>query len=389
MNIHFFLADKSRQKTSINLIISHRGKYYKKATGLVCLTEQWSTAKGKCLNATINKRLQMIQSSLLSDLDEFSTPKDIKQAIVRALGGKPKEDAPKVVAPQTKTFMDYFKEWSERESTSIRQHKLAYHNVLDLMGDASWDEVNESYHYRLIRKMEEKEWGVNYQGNMIKAVKVVMNEGLKLGYHSNRVFLDFKAPHAEVDNIYLNADEMERLWVADISSSLKSKSRDLAWLGYLTCARFSDYSRLTEDNIGTDGKIRFSQQKTSRQVVLPCSPRVREILARNEGKAPELSHQKFNQYIKELCRDCGIVDKVETVSIKGTKRIHEVVEKWELVSSHTFRRSAATNLYLQGVPLRSIMQLTGHSSIAMLEKYLKVGGEENASRLADIDFFSK
>ena len=391
MNIHFNLKSPSAEKSPIRLIITHRGVVYRKSIGISCQTDQWSVAKGKCLNATINKKLQIIQSSLLSDLDEFSTPKDIDTAIAKALdtafGRETKEDTPKVSNPETKAYIDYFKEWSERESTSIRQRKLAYTNILSLMGQSSWDEVNESYCYRLVRKMEDKGWGINYQGNMIKAIKVVMNEGLKLGYHSNRAFLDFKAPHAEVDNIYLTADEMEKLWTADVHSSLKSKSRDLAWLGYLTCARFSDYSRLTDSNIGTDGKIRFSQQKTSRQVVLPCSPRVREILARNGGKAPELSHQKFNQYIKELCKDCGIDDKVEVVAIKGARRERSVLEKWQLVSSHTFRRSAATNLYLQGVPLRSIMQLTGHSSIAMLEKYLKVGGEENALRLADNPFF--
>lgn len=383
---HTFNIDKG----SIRLVASHNGKQYKKATGLTIDPSLWNkdakSLPAKCKDRKVWEKLRLIHIRAEEKQEEAVTEQDVLRVMEYAISGEyAPENGSKTARKQG--YMEYFKEWSERPSTSIRQRRLAYNNILDIMGDVSWDEVDESYCYRLILKMQEKEWGINYQGNMIKAVKVVMSEGLKLGYHSNRSFQDFKAPHSEVDNIYLTEEEMQRLWDAKIKSSLKSKSRDLAWLGYLTCARFSDYSRLSEDNIGTDGKIRFSQQKTSKAVVLPCSPKVREILERNGGKAPVLSHQKFNQYIKELCKDCGINDKIEVVSIKGTAREHSVCEKWELVTSHTFRRSAATNLYLKGVPLRSIMQLTGHGSIAMLEKYLKVGGEENADRLSGIEFF--
>ena len=389
MNIHFYLSDKGRETTSIVLVISHSGKYYRKATGMTCKTATWSAAKEKSGHAPTDKRLNEIRASLLSDLDELSTPQDIKKAIDKAFGVKVKEVAPKIVRRDTPTFFEYIKEWSERESTSKRQRVLAYNNIRRLMPTTDWADVTEVWYYRIIGKMEDAGWGINYQGSTIKFIKVIMHEALKLGYHSNRAYEEFRIPHAPVDNIYLTEEEMNRLWLAEPKQSMQQKARDLAWLGYLTCARFSDYSRLTEENIGTDGKIRFAQQKTSRAVVIPCAPRVREILSRNGGRAPVLSQQKFNDAIKELCQDCGICDKCETVSIKGRKRIHKVWEKWELVTSHTFRRSAATNLYLQGIPLRSIQQLTGHSSLESLERYLRVSGEENADRLSGIDFFTK
>lgn len=342
----------------------------------------------KCKDRCVYNKLRLIHIRAEERQEEAVTEEDVLRVMEYAIVGEQRPQ--KRVNPvkiKAQTYMEHFKEWSERPSVTIKHRRLAYNNILKIMGKANWDDVNESYCYRLILKMQDKGWGINYQGNMVKAVKTVMNEGLKLGYHFNHSFQGFRAPHSEVDNIYLTEAEMQLLWNAEIKSSLKSKSRDLAWLGYLTCARFSDYSRLSEGNIGSDGKIRFNQQKTSRAVVLPCSPKVREILERNGGCAPVLSHQKFNQYIKELCKDCGINDKIETVSIKGARRERSVCEKWELVTSHTFRRSAATNLYLKGVPLRSIMQLTGHSSIAVLEKYLKVTGEENADRLSDNEFF--
>lgn len=386
MNIHFGLVDKSRTTTSIRVIVTHHAKTYRRATGLSCRTASWSQAKEKTGNIDIDSALKKIRIKLESALNEFSTEEQINAALDAAVAGedidftrKKKSNAP--------TFMEYFKEWANRDSTSIRQRKLAYNNVEKLMGAVNWGEVNDSYCYRLTRLMEDKDWGINYQGNMIKAIKVVMSEGAKLGYHHNYAYKEFKVPHAEVDNVYLTKDEMERIWEYEPTRGMERRAKDLAWLGYLTLARFSDYSRLSEDNIGTDGKIRFNQTKTSSPVVIPCSPRVREILARNGGKAPDLSHQKFNQEIKNICKAVGICDLVETVRIEGAKRVRISKAKWEMVTSHTFRRSAATNLYLQGVALRSIMQLTGHSSVAMLERYLKVGGEENADKLSGNEFF--
>lgn len=386
MNIHFFLSDKARETTSIILVISHKGKYYRKSTGLTCKTASWSISKERSGHAPTDKKLNEIKASLLSDLDEFSTPADIDKAIDKDLhpDKKPKQMA---VKSSTPSLCDTYKEWSERDVPGQRQRRLAYNNLIRVMGHPKWEDITETFYHIFVRKMENLGWSTNYQGAMIKKLKTVMNEGLKFGYHSNTAFRNFKVARIDVDNIYLTAEEMDRLWSCDLPSEMLRKARDLAWLGYLTCARFSDYSRLSEDNIGADGMIRFSQQKTSRRVVLPCSPRVREILERNGGKAPKLAQQNFNDAIKDACRIAGITDKVEHIVSKGARHIRQVVDKCDLVSSHTFRRSAATNLYLQGVPLRSIMQLTGHSSIAMLEKYLKVGGEENASRLADNPFF--
>lgn len=62
------------------------------------------------------------------------------------------------------------------------------------------------------------------------------------------------------------------------------------------------------------------------------------------------------------------------------------VDKWvrqsaemvglEGVSTHSFRRSQATHLHLAGVPLRAIQRITGHATLAALERYLDVGSAE-------------
>lgn len=42
------------------------------------------------------------------------------------------------------------------------------------------------------------------------------------------------------------------------------------------------------------------------------------------------------------------------------------------VSTHSFRRSALTQMHNEGVPLRVIQRISGHTSLATLQKYLEV-----------------
>ena len=100
---------------------------------------------------------------------------------------------------------------------------------------------------------------------------------------------------------------------------------------------------------------------------------------------PQLSEQKLNKHIKAICRKAGI-DGMIGITINGKR---EYKPKYMLVSSHTARRSAATNMALNGTPLRDIMQITGHKSEAALLKYIKITKEENARRLKDNPFFSR
>ena len=49
-------------------------------------------------------------------------------------------------------------------------------------------------------------------------------------------------------------------------------------------------------------------------------------------------------------------------------------------STHSFRRSMATHLHTSGVSLRAIQRVTGHASLASLERYLDVSGIEAAGQ---------
>jgi integrase len=62
-------------------------------------------------------------------------------------------------------------------------------------------------------------------------------------------------------------------------------------------------------------------------------------------------------------------------------KISTAYKKWQLVTTHTARRSFATNLYKSGFPTLSIMAITGHTTEKSFLKYIKVTPDEHAKKL--------
>jgi len=213
----------------------------------------------------------------------------------------------------------------------------------------------------------------------IITLKTFLNAATHLNINKNMQYKStrFKAIDEEADTIYLNADELEALQQADLGEGTLSKVRDLFILGSWTGLRFSDLMRLTDDDIH-DGKIYLEQKKTMGKVVIPIFPVFAEIWERYGRQLPmQISNQKYNVYIKEACKLAGINTPVQKHMTIGGERITKDYLKYELVGSHTARRSFVTNLYKMGIPDIQIMKLTGHKSTAFLG-YLRESREETA-----------
>jgi integrase len=73
--------------------------------------------------------------------------------------------------------------------------------------------------------------------------------------------------------------------------------------------------------------------------------------------------------------------KVEVIKIKNGLKVYEKVEKFKLISTHTARRSFATNCYKKNVPSIVIMGVTGHKTESSFLKYIKITSKEKADIL--------
>ena len=374
-------------KRSIRLVVSFNGEKIKRATGLTIEPSLWNqkakSLAAKCKDRSVYEKLRLIDIRLSEKELTATTTKDVEEAIGYGLTGN--AFAPGVAGRPS--FWNYFREWGERPSPVQRQRRLYPNVVSKLMGEREdWEQIDSAYYFRLCRAMDDYGCSVNYKGAIIAKLKLVMSEGYKQKFHKNEEFRYFKRCSEIPETIALSENEIELLWACDGLTQMESKARDLFIIGTYAVARWEDYSRLTMDNI-YGGMLNYEQLKTGHTVILPASPRLVSCLERNGGRAPVLSQQKFNEAIKRVCKKIGMVEKLHISKSQGARRISHAKERWELVSSHTARRTGATRLYLAGVPIKRCMLISGHTTEKNFLRYVRVSKEENAKMLADLDFF--
>ena len=79
--------------------------------------------------------------------------------------------------------------------------------------------------------------------------------------------------------------------------------------------------------------------------------------------------------IRKLAERSGITSKIVIVRSVSGKTKEEVIEKYNLLSSHTCRRTFCTLKFLSGMPAQAIMVFSGHKTERSFLRYLKLNNE--------------
>ena len=133
-----------------------------------------------------------------------------------------------------------------------------------------------------------------------------------------------------------------------------------------TGARVSDVMTFTDENF-KDGYLTYTSKKTKVTATVPVSGKTMGwIHYAQEHRADEPTLKGRNEIIRRLAKRAGITAKVKTR--RGGEE--SISEKWEVLSSHCFRRSTATNLANAGASLTDIRFTMGHTSEAMSSRYI-------------------
>ena len=265
-----------------------------------------------------------------------------------------------------------------------------------------FQDVDMNFYHEYTAYLKEKNYSINSIGKCIKELKTILRAAESEGYEVNPKYKDkkFKGTRIEVDSIYLTRDDLSKIMSADISklSQGYDLARDIFMVGVWTAQRVSDYNNLSRENIKQhripkiiDNKLVYKefqtveirQKKTGSKVSVPVNSELKSILERYDYQLPHLEDQVLNRYMKDICKLAGLDDIVEVQTTKGGKAVKEFKQKWELVHSHTARRTGATLMYLAGMEYYDIMRITGHTSPTMLKKYIKADSIEVADKITD------
>lgn len=382
------LKDPRKEDTLVLLYLRGGGNLVKLSTEVKVNPKNWDS-NAKCIKKSApyarvdNERLLKWKTAATEAIKvtacENGTLQDVKKRVLIAMG--------KDGSDSKELFLPYFLKWcttttTRRQATRYMLHTYNVFREFAEKDSPTFDDITNAYIEKFIEWMAKRNLGPNTRGNHIKRIKTAMREALDEGIHRNTEFTKFRKEKEQVENIYLTEEEIRRIEELPLCGAWE-RARDLFVIGCHTAMRFSDCVRLKPEDIH-DGIITQKQMKTNEVVSIPCHPKVAEIIEKYHG-APDIPAQSLNSCIKEICREAGICERIGIRRHGAAETTY--YEKWELVSSHTARRSAATNMYKAGIPTIAIMKITGHKSERVFMDYIKITNEENAQMLKHNNFF--
>jgi integrase len=261
-------------------------------------------------------------------------------------------------------------------------------------GEFTYEDVDWNLRLRLIDWLSAKEVKISYGNKCLSMLRQFLERARRKGLHQNTQYqgTGWLVPQKKAvgQKVILTPKELKYLAEMPLTGFLK-KVRDLFLIGAGTGQRYSDYSRYKPHHFYESAKgtpiLSLIAQKTDIPAIVPLNifPWLIPILEEYGYHSPKLSMQKMNDGLKVLCQKAGFEDKVLVVEqLMGRKAIVQksYLPKYEKVTSHTCRRSFATNLYRMGYSIGQIMPMTGHSTEGHLRTYIGIDAEENAENIA-------
>ncbi len=410
-NVNFYLKSTEGSKRIIFLRVVSNGKHIKYYTQFRVQPAHWNNAKQRVKSVIAVKDKDVINGAL--DKLQEKTLEIINQA---AADGVPLTSeylktrldlfTNKVGTPNN--LFDFIAQVIETSTSrtdaktgrtisveTIRKYKYVRDVLLDFQKvyrkKIDFDIINYTFFTDFVKWMTKtKQYSTNNIDKIVECLRTFLNAATAKGVNNRMDYKQdfFRVPTEKSEAVYLSDSELMQIYKTDFSGSERlDRARDLFLVGACTGLRFSDFTSIKAEHI-KENKIELHQYKTGDKVIIPIAPMLRAILNKYNGSAPPaISNQRLNMYIKEVCQLAGITEPIERQMTKGGMRYKTVVEKWELISTHTARRSFASNLYRNGAPSRSIMKLTGHRTEKAFLSYICLSDDEHADIIAS--YFGK
>lgn len=382
------------EPVSIQVIVCNKGSRVELSTGLKIVPKFWGKgeAKSSLIEAdTINDELKELKKRITDawKLNREVRKPELNVLVQTAIDNTQEQPVQKkTIEPWIESFINE----SKKKPGTIQVYRSSFTHLKNYASkygiSLTWDIFDLDFYERFTDYLYTIGLNDNTVGKVIKTVKTFISEAFERNLHTNLSFKKkgFKVISAEVDEIYLNEAEIKKYYEADLSkhSHLIESKKKFVFDCYVGL-RYSDLLKLNPNQaLKTLGGrvLKITTTKTGEDVVIPLHPIAEEIWDSWKGLPPKKSNPDFNAEIKEIAKLAGLDEMVQKRNtIKGRVNI-EWVPKWTMVKAHTCRRSFATNCYLMGIPIQTIMAVTGHKTEKAFKKYIRITKETHASIMA-------
>lgn len=218
-------------------------------------------------------------------------------------------------------------------------------------------------------------------------LRSILNWAVKHGAEVSPTYGDVKVPQVHSQQIALTADEVSRVTYFDIDRFYRDRRadfrdsmkrvRDMFVLSVCLYQRHSDMLRISKSCFDRN-IFSITQQKTGNRAIVnidkySVNPKAAyAILERYDYEAPyKADIGKYNKMLHILMRDIGFTELIRIDERYKGELVSKEIPKWQMISSHTARRTAITVGVQRGHNMHSLKKASGHSDLRIFDRYIR------------------
>ena len=395
IKINRYLAHKNKDITNIVFSVHFKGNRIKFTSKVSIPTDFWDSQKQKIkpdyrLHSSYNKRLQEIEDFTLDTYVELSNKNttvdsnELKRIVKSYISGKHVKNID--IFQLFDMYIDNAKSESHLKETTEYLYRAVKKNLLKYSKETNQKLLVTDFDNTLIN--DYKSFCYEVQGNTDNTVNsklnilgICLNYAFKNKYIDNQDYKDsLKVKKHKTESVALTDNEVEL--IENYSGDQFENTRFWFLVQIYTGVRYSDLSNIHNSIDMENEIIKLHTQKTNKEIIIPISNKLKELLTSNNIENYELlTNQGFKLSIKNLCKAVGITDTIKKTTFVKNRQIVDKIPKYKLIGSHTARRTFITRLIKNGVAPSEIMKITGHTTREAFDKYIRISEIEAVSKV--------
>lgn len=222
---------------------------------------------------------------------------------------------------------------------------------------------------------------------MCMQLRSILNWAVKYNAPVSPTYANIVFPKVVNQKIALTSDEVSRIAYFDIDRFYANRRKDfrdtmerVRDMFVLSCNLFQRHSDMLRIDRSCFERNTFSivQQKTGNRATVNIdqfaidAKTTYRILEKYDYQAPyKASIGNYNSYLHILMRDIGFDEQIRIEDRIDGKLVSSMIPKWQLISSHTARRTAITINVIRGHNLHSLKRCSGHSDLRIFDNYIR------------------
>lgn len=308
---------------------------------------------------------------------------NVKSAIEKEFKRKNSNQFFDVLAAFIESYSKLHSKSTVKKYISLRNHLIEFEKVtqnrisLELINNKFFNELTDYF------------LSINHTNNHIlknlENLKTFLRWSVSNDYTQNIKFekFEFSIKSTTPEEIALTREELSLIINYNGLNERLEKVRDLFLFQLYVGQRFSDIERFdirdVKNSIWT-----IKQGKTGKKLDIPLIEPALNILHKYNNTLPIISNQKMNEYLKELGKIVGINETEVITKQVGSKKIEKRYFRYELLKTHTARRTFVSLASYHNLDKNVVKSVTGHGSDKMVATYFKKNLDENRRLMEDV-----